>query len=134
MRLTPSSCNIEQVNMDKASVETCKLYANELMSYGPVIFYTLDVILGVLLWRGRANIPLGIRNWKLNIWFPIHSIVLLTSAVVAIEIPFLVPTVILYLIAWIFLTINYHGSRYPYPWNQCKVSTKTIENRIHYLL
>lgn len=101
-------------------MESVKFYANELMSYGKVYCYLIDVMIGVLLWRGRARVG----SW--SIWFPIHSVALLTAAVVAMEVPKLVPAVFFFGIAYVMLTINYHGSRYPYPWNRCKVR-RTIE-------
>ena len=96
-------------------MDSVRFYANELMSYGKVYCYLIDVIIGTLLWRGRAHF--GGRS----IWFPIHSVALLSAAVVAMEVPTLVPAVFFFGIAYIMLTINYYGSNYPYPWNRCKV-------------
>lgn len=106
--------------MEQASIESVKIYANELMSYGLVICYLIDVAIGVLLWRGRANLWLGCTT--VNIWFPIHSIALLTAVSVAIEMPKMIPAVFFFGIAYMLLAMNYYGSRYPYPWNRCKVS------------
>jgi hypothetical protein len=101
--------------MEQASMQSVKFYANELMSYGQVYCYLIDVVIGVLLWRGHAKLG------SFSIWFPIHSVALLTGAVVAIEVPTFVPAVFFFGIAYIMLTINYYGSTYPYPWNRCKV-------------
>lgn len=89
------------------------------MSYGLVYCYLVDVAIGVLLWRGRANVWVGCTT--INVWFPIHSIVLLTAAVVAVEIPTMIPAVFFFGVAYMMLVVNYYGSRYPYPWNRCKV-------------
>jgi len=105
--------------MEQASVESVTYYANELMTYGLVYCYLIDVVIGVLLWRGRADLWLGFTT--VNVWFPLHSIALLTAAVVAIEVPNMLPAVFFFSIAYIMLAINYYGSRYPYPWNRCKV-------------
>ena len=100
-------------------MESVKFYANELMSYGLVYCYLVDVMIGVLLWRGRANVWLGFTT--VNIWFPIHSIALLTAAIVVIEVPSMIPAVFFFGVAYIMLALNYYGSNYPYPWNRCKV-------------
>jgi ABC-type proline/glycine betaine transport system permease subunit len=105
--------------MEQPSVESVKFYANELMTYGLVYCYLVDVAIGVLLWRGRANVRLGFAT--VNIWFPIHSVALFTAAVVAIERPDMIPAIFFFGVSYMMLVLNYHGSRYPYPWNRCKV-------------
>lgn len=105
--------------METASIESVKSYANELMSYGLVYCYLVDVAIGVLLWRGRLNLWLGVTT--VNVWFPIHSVALLTAAAVAIEVPAMIPAVFFFSVAYMMLAMNYYGSRYPYPWNRCKV-------------
>jgi hypothetical protein len=107
-----------RVNMEQPSVESVKFYANELMTYGLVYCYLVDVAIGVLLWRGRANVRLGFAT--VNIWFPIHSVALFTAAVVAIERPDMIPAIFFFGVSYMMLVLNYHGSRYPYPWNRCK--------------
>jgi hypothetical protein len=103
------------VNMSVASMDSVKLYARELMEYGSVICYVIDVMIGIWLWRGRATFPiLG------NVWFPIHSTFVFTAAVVAIECPLLIPTVFFYSIAWMLLSIGYNCSAHPDPWQRCK--------------
>jgi hypothetical protein len=99
-------------------MESIKIYARELMEYGSVICYLIDVMLGVLLWRGRAKLQLVGITFK--IWFPIHSAVLFVSAALAIENPLLIPTILFYGLAWILLTIGYFSSTHPYPWQRCK--------------
>lgn len=105
--------------MEQASLESVTFYANELMSYGLVYCYLIDVVIGILLWRGRANVWLG--GTTVNIWFPIHSVALLIAAAVVMERPDMIPAVFFFGIAYMMLAINFYGSRYPYPWNRCKV-------------
>ena len=111
--------------MEEPSVESVTFYANELMTYGLVYCYLIDVAIGILLWRGRANVWLGFTT--VNIWFPIHSVALLTAAVVAIERPDMIPAVFFFGISYMMLVLNYYGSRYPYPWNRCKVRVIALE-------
>uniref|UniRef100_A0A7S0KZP6 Uncharacterized protein n=1 Tax=Asterionellopsis glacialis TaxID=33640 RepID=A0A7S0KZP6_9STRA len=106
--------------MEKACLRTTKIQANEIKSYGTSICYAIDVLLGVLLWRGRANVSIPLSSIVLNIWFPIHSVALFLAAILAIEFPTLTPTILLYSLAWTMATINYHGSVYPNPWKRCK--------------
>lgn len=108
------------VNMQAASLESVSLYAEELMSYGDVFFYLVDVVWGILLWRGRADLEFGDK--KFNIWFPVHSMFVFSMAVLTIETPHNIPPIICFSIAWLLLSINFHGSRHPSPWKRCKVS------------
>mmetsp|Transcript_435 Transcript_435/g.674 ORF Transcript_435/g.674 Transcript_435/m.674 type:complete len:828 (-) Transcript_435:139-2622(-) len=103
------------VNVSVASLDSVKLYAKELMEYGSVICYVIDVMIGVWLWRGRTNVPiLG------NIWCPMHSVFVFTAAVLAIEFPLMIPTIVFYSVAWILLAIGYNSSIHPDPWQRCK--------------
>lgn len=51
-----------QVNMDKPSMASVKLYAEELKSHFQSYLYVVDVIVGILLWRGRATLPFSIST------------------------------------------------------------------------
>jgi len=108
-----------RVNMEVATVDSVKFYANELMSYGPVYCYVIDVCLNIWLWRGRAELTVPFLNKKLSVWFPIQSIVVLTAAVFCIEVPTMIPAIFLYSVAWILFSVNYHGSKHPNPWTRC---------------
>lgn len=107
------------VNMEKPTVDTVKLYASELVSYGENIFYALDVLLEILLWRGRIDI-----TKTRTIWFPIHSLYLFCSTVILVERPEWIAPIVLYAMAWFLLSLNYHASTHPYPWLRVQKSTE----------
>jgi len=108
------------IDEENASIKTIKMYANEIMSYTQNICYSLDVILETLLWRGTWQI-----TQKRQIWFPIHSVAIFTSAALVIEHPKLAVPICLYMIAWVFLSINYHATNHPYPWKRIHSSLIT---------
>jgi len=101
------------VFMDEANIKTCKLLAREVVGYWSSYCYVADVVLEILLWRGR---------WRMSdqrsIWFPIHSVMLFTGAVIFVERPHYTLPILLYALAWILLTLNYHASHHPYPWKR----------------
>lgn len=102
------------INMDDPTMKTTTMWFNELYSYGTVYFYIIDVIFNILLWRGRATIC------GISIWFPLRSIVTFVFAIAAIERPRHIPALFFYGLGWILLTMNYHWSRHPNPWQRCK--------------
>ena len=107
------------INMQVASIESVTLYAEELQSYGDVYFYVIDVICGILLWRGRARF--GYNGLVLNFWFPIHSIFIFIMANMIVEQPrYLVP-IISFSITWFLVSLNLYNSSLPSPWKRCKV-------------
>lgn len=111
------------VDLEEPSMDSVTMYAGELFAYRYHLFYFIDVILNILLWRGRVN--LSFRGQAIRVWCPIHSMVLFASAALALEFPGKIPPIILYLIAWSMLSVNYHRSRDPYPWNRCKSFHRT---------
>lgn len=106
------------VNMAVASVESVKTLAKELMAYGSVICYVVDVIIGIWLWRGQTK--LSILGKQIKFWFPIHSVVVFAAAVLAVEFPLKMPAIIFLCLAWALLTLGYHNSTHPDPWQRCK--------------
>ena len=92
--------------MDKASMASVKLYGNEIVQLWRNYCYFLDVLVGILLWRGRANLTL--LGWKINVWFPIHSMWLFASVAIAFEKPSYALAVVFYGCAYIMIALNYH--------------------------
>ena len=115
-----------KLNMETASIDAVKLHVNELMSYGSVYCYVIDVCLNIWLWRGRFDLSFPCLGTKVNVWFPIHSIVLLIGTVLSIEVPTKIPTIVLYSIAWILISINCHVSKHPNPWIRCRSCNETM--------
>lgn len=109
-------------NMDHATVDSIKILYAELKEYGNVFCYVIDIIIEILLWRGRTTLKFCIlnRNMNISLWFPIHSIFLFTSTALAIEFPLLIPSIFLYSIAWILLSMGYSTWTHPDPWQRCK--------------
>lgn len=106
------------VNTDKASMASVNLYLSEISYYWRSYCYLLDVLADILLWRGWATI--GMFGYSADIWFPIQSIWLFASVALAFEKPSLAPSLILYGLAWIMMSMNYFNSRHIYPWYRVK--------------
>ena len=104
--------------MDKASMTSVNLYLSEILYYWSSYCYFLDVVAGILLWRGQAT--LGMFGYSVNIWFPIQSIWLFASVALAFERPSLVPSLLFYGLAWIMISMNYFNSHHPYTWYRVK--------------
>jgi hypothetical protein len=104
-----------QIDMDDASVASCTLYLKEIISYWTSICFVLDVLVGVLLWRGRLQV-----SKNRSIWFPIHSILLFAAGVACIERVDLVIPILLLGVSWILVSIKWHLSHKSYPWRRVK--------------
>jgi hypothetical protein len=104
-----------QIDMDDSTMASCKLFVNEIISYWTSYCYVVDVVAGILLWRGRWHLRPGI-----SIWFPIDSFALFVAAVVCVERVDLILPILLIAIAWILVSIKYHLSRKAYPWKRVK--------------
>lgn len=100
--------------MAEVTVESVKLYVSELVSYWSKYCYLLDVIMEIILWRGVCNIKLFGKDF--SIWFPINSLVFFLAIYFALDRPELIPSMVLYAIAYAFLMNNYHLSSHPSPW------------------
>jgi hypothetical protein len=103
--------------MEKASMASVKLYLSEVYQFWRNYCYFLDVLLGILLWRGRAAV--SFLGYEANIWFPVHSVWLFVSVTVAYERPSFAPAMFFYGLAWIMISLNHYNSRHPY-WG-CRV-------------
>lgn len=102
------------VDMTDVTIDTVKRYASEVLEHWQRYCYLLDVGAGILLWRGRIHV-LG-----KSIWFPIHSVMLLFSAMLAVERPQLLPSIVFYLISYGLLWNNYYLSSHPSPWSRVR--------------
>jgi hypothetical protein len=107
-----------QMDSDRPTLQKCKSYANEIMSYGDQFVFLLDDLACILLWRGTLNIE--IFNLSLSLWFPLNSILLFMASIIAVERPAMVPSMICLSIAYIMFNIGYCTSRHPSPWKRCK--------------
>jgi C2 domain len=107
--------------MHDASIKSVKLLGNEILEYGQSFCFTMDVLMEILLWRGRMPITDNIC-----IWFPIHSIVLYVGSTTLVERPDLIIPIFLFGIAWILVSLNYHTSHHPNPWLRVPTYIETI--------
>lgn len=99
-------------------MDSVKILADELMEYGLVLCYLIDVMIGIFLWRGRVKFSIFSKEFK--VWFPVHSIFIFVAAVLAIEFPLVIPAIFFYSIAWGLTAIGYHSSTHPNPWQRCR--------------
>jgi hypothetical protein len=105
------------IDMEQPTVDAVKLYFSELVSYWQNYCYVLDILMEIILWRGRLRV-----SATRTLWFPIHSLLLFAAVALVLERPGLAMPTCLYFIAWILLSVNYHASRHPYPWQRVKKS------------
>lgn len=106
------------VNVAVASVDSVKLLAKALVEYGSVVCYLIDVLICIWLWRGKAKVCMLGKEYKF--WFPIHSAFVFVAAVLAVEFPLKIPAILFYTIGWALLSIGYHSSTHPDPWQRSK--------------
>lgn len=111
-------CTFGAINMEKASMSSIKLYCSEVHEFWRNYCYFLDVMVGILLWRGRTNI--SVLGYTVNVWFPLQSVWLFTSVALAYEKPAFAPAIFFYGLAWIMISLNFHNSRLPYHWHRVK--------------
>ena len=111
------------VDMEASTMETMRVYLGEVALYWRRYCHFLDILFEVLLWRGRLHLSyfgFSSKDSKASVWFPIHSIALSTAVLLSLEYPHLIGPIFFYAIAWMLLAINFHNSRHPYPWKQCR--------------
>jgi hypothetical protein len=102
--------------MSNASMDTCVLFANELIDHLREYCYLFDVAASILLWRG--SLQARIFNREFSTWCPMDSLFLLGSAVMVVEQPIFFPSIILFGLAYILLRRNYFLSTNPSPWHR----------------
>jgi len=107
------------VDMTEITTQSVKLYINELISYWRKYCYLWDVVFSIWLWRGRTELNLFGKK-RVSVWFPIDSVFLLGSFVLAIERPDFIPSIFLYAIAYALLANNYYLSSHPDPWSRVR--------------
>lgn len=110
------------VDMTDVTMDSVKLYATEVKEHWQRYCFFLDVAAHMVLWRGRVSI----FGW--SIWFPIHSIVFFVSLSMAVEYPAYLPSVGLYLIAYVLLCNNLSLSNHPSPWSRVKSFARVAFN------
>jgi hypothetical protein len=118
------------VDQQEVSVQSLKLYIQEMLGHQKQFCYFLDVVAEVLLWRG--SVKLNIFGNEVSVWCPIHSVFLLLSINYGLEHPDFIPAIILYAIAYALLWKNFHLSTHPNPYCRVK-SFRRFTDRFTYV-
>lgn len=111
------------VDMQEVSVQSVKSYVKELTNHWKSFCYLIDVIAGIILWRGRIKVKVSDGEAK-SVWFPIHSMALFTAVLVGLGSPRFLPSIFLFAIAWALLFNNHHLASHPSPWHRAKSFTQ----------
>ena len=98
--------------MNKLDMEAIKSYGNELNEYQLVLFYIIEALKVVILWRG--HFPIGFGKCKVKI--PIHSIIAFTMGIFVVENFNLIPSFALFSITWLLVACNEQRHKHPSPW------------------
>jgi hypothetical protein len=102
--------------MKEVTIKSAKLYFAEIVNHWRKYCFLLDVFAEILLWRGRLHFEFWGK--QRSIWFPIHSVVLLSAVVIGMERPEFLPSIFFYGIAYGLLWNNYYASTHPLPWKR----------------
>jgi hypothetical protein len=102
------------IDLADPTLDSVKLYANELVSHWREYCYLFDVAASILLWRGVHQFSLFGRHY--TAWFPRDSMFLFSAITIAMVYPIYLPSVFFFTIAYGLLLNNYHLSTNPSPW------------------
>lgn len=116
------------VDMADVTIDSCKLFANELLDHFREYCYLFDVAFSIYLWRGSYQI--SIFGKSIVFWFPLDSLAVFTAATLALEFPIYLPSIILYSFAYALLRKNYCLSSNPSPWLRKRSFTKVVMTNI----
>lgn len=109
-----------KINLKKANMQNIGKFVDELYTYLPKLYLTLDMMLSTWLWRGRVKV----RGKK--IWFPVHSIVNFVVALLVVEYPRQVPPIFFGYVAYAMIAMNVRNSKHPNPWRRVKDYTEHL--------
>jgi hypothetical protein len=112
------------IDMNEVTIKSAKLDFSEIINYWRKYCFLLDVFTEIILWRGRLHFEFWGK--ARSIWFPIHSAVLLSAAVIGMERPEFLPSIFFYGIAYGLLWNNYYASSHPLPWKRVPAYHQTI--------
>ena len=101
--------------MTDVTIDSCKLFANELVDHLRSYCYLYDVIFSIWLWRGRI---------------PMDSIALFAAVTLSLEFPSYLPSILLYTLAYVLLRKNYCLSTNPSPWYGIKSFRKVAMTNV----
>lgn len=116
------------VDLADPTLDSVKLYANELISHWREYCYLFDIAASIMLWRGVYQFSLFGRRY--SVWFPRDSMFLFSAITIAMVYPIYLPSVFFSSIAYGLLVSNYHLSTNPSPW-LCIKSVRRIAMTNH---
>ena len=104
-------------------------YTKELLENLDCFYYIHQAAMTVLLWRGHYTVfggdSEGTANqkstscFKCSIKLPLHSLVAFLWGIFLAEDPSLIPSFVLFCVAWLFLATNELSRKDPHPSQQC---------------
>jgi hypothetical protein len=100
--------------MTDVTIDSCKLFANEFVDHLREYFYLFDIAFSIFLWRGTFNF--FFQGKAFSVWLPIDSFAIFAAVTLALEFPVFIPSIVLYLVAFVLLRKNYCLSSNPSPW------------------
>ncbi|KAL3910394.1 MAG: hypothetical protein SGILL_007707, partial [Bacillariaceae sp.] len=103
------------VDMTDVTIDSCKLFANELVDHLRCYCYLYDIIFSIWLWRGRI---------------PIDSIAVFAMVTLSLEFPSYLPSIFFYSLAYVLLRKNYCLSTNPSPWYGIKSFRKVAMTNV----
>lgn len=112
------------IDMNEVTVKSAKLYFSEIVNYWRKYCFLLDIFAEILLWRGRLHFEFWGK--ERSIWFPVHSLVLLSAVTISMARPELLPSILLYGIAYGLMWNNYYASSHPLPWKRVPAYHQTL--------
>lgn len=91
-------------------------YIEEILALQNVVFYIQDACIALILWRGSTNVHIMGRRLSL----PLHSFAAFFSATLLVERTELIPSFILFAMAWLLLATMEYRRTLPDVWSRCK--------------
>ncbi|KAG7364176.1 C2 domain containing protein [Nitzschia inconspicua] len=116
------------VDMSDVTIDSCKVFANELSDHLREYCYLFDVAFSIFLWRGTSHFSVFGKNF--SFWFPLDSMVLFTAVALSLEFPVYVPSIVLYSFVFAMLRKNFCLSSNPSPWLRKKSFTRVALTNI----
>lgn len=102
-------------SVSHTSIGQIKFYAQEILLIFQAIYCGFINVAYVILWRGHYVAHIGKGR---NIFLPLHSIYFFSSALLVVEHPRTIPSVILFSIAWVMLWMLHSRRLYSSKWEQ----------------
>ena len=104
-----------QRDVDEYDLQTFFSLLNELTQYQNVYHDVVDAIKTVWLWRGHWEMTIC---WCCRLYIPLHSMIMLTCAIIVTEFPKYTVSVFFGSIAWFMLALLEHQRKRPSSWDQ----------------